>query len=1058
MADVYGAIGDQPVELNNAATEATLKALLATMTAMMNSQSKNTKKDKKIQTDLEAELRRLAKASKDSSKARENETAAVKDNTEEQTKNTAAQKKASAAQKKYIEELEDSIVILEKLANGLEQAVTGLSSIMTSFSTMGNSVTAAAATFNHIPIAGRLLSSVFGAVAQAADRSMTAFQKSASVGANFGGSITDMIDSATGAGLTFDAFSGIIAKNGESVALLGQGSADGAKRLGELGKQIRKSGVADELYRMGYSTEDINNGLASFGGRLAKGGALQKMTTEQIASVTGNYLKELNAVATLTGQSKEALQEQENARMADAQYLNLKNKLDADGQKNLEILMASIPAGMQAGAKEVLATGTATTEAGQQFLVFMKNSGRSLQSLGKTAERTGTITTDAVIQNANLIQSEGKALSKSSLGGVAAKFIPELNGIMVASNTLASRQTDLGTEIKGQIAAAAERKKQEQELLDKGLDPASMEKFKQQIAATSNEFTKMLAGILPAMMGAFTLLADFTKTFLVPIFVYLATNIKAVVATMIALKVAQLAYKASLAIERAKVNQRGSSALNPMHVTTNGKGGLGDGPDGKDKDGKDKKGSKGSKGLKTLGRLGGGVAAVTAIAGMGMELSEISDELKDGKISEDQAKQKKSEAVGGGVGSAAGGAGGTLAGATIGTLIFPGVGTVIGGIIGGVLGSKGGDFLGRKVAGKYAEPKSDVKGLGKVAAQFESGGNSGSVSTGHGDHGGKSYGSFQLSSKTGDVDKFLQKSGYASQFQGMQVGSAAFDAQWKKLGKEDTKFGEAQSAHAKTTHYDPQMAKLQNSGIDLSKKGFGVQEAIMSTANQYGANTETIIKALKGKDTNKMNDKEIIDAIQDYKAENVKTNFRSSSEAVKAGVTKRINQERQALYKANEGGGVVVNDPVTAKKEDKPNTAVATAKTENTPKSSDTQTALAKPKEAKELVKATAVNTPTASAVQTALAKPKEAEAASSTGLAANPMESLKQGLAGTQQTALGGPTGPAGSQESPAVLLSSLNSKMEQLIKIQIGAKDTGEKQLRKTGNTDMFTNIATA
>jgi hypothetical protein len=575
------------------------------------------------------------------------------------------------------------------------------------------------------------------------------------------------------------------------------------------------------------------------------------------------------------------------------------------------------------------------------------------------------------------------------------------------------------------------------------------------------------------MMGAFTLLADFTKTFLVPIFVFLAENIKTVVATMIALKVAQLAYKASLAIERAKVNQRGSSGLNPMHVTTNGKGGLGDGPDGKDKDGKDKKGSKGSKGskgLKAIGRVGGAVAAVTAVAGMAMELSDVSDQLKEGKISEDEAKQKKSEAVGGGVGSAAGGAGGALAGATIGTLVFPGVGTVIGGIIGGALGSMGGDFLGRKAAGKYAEPKSDVKGLGKVAAQFESGGNSGSVSTGHGDHGGKSYGSFQLSSKTGDVDKFLQKSGYANQFQGMQVGSAAFDAQWKKLAKEDTKFGEAQSAHAKTTHYDPQMAKLQNSGIDLSKKGFGVQEAIMSTANQYGANTETIIKALKGKDTNKMTDEEIINSIQDYKKENVKINFKSSSEAVKAGVEKRINQEREALLAANKSGGVVAGTETakkedkpntavaTAKKEDKPNTAVATAKTENTPKASDTQTALAKPKEAKELVKATAVNTPTASAVQTALAKPKEAEATSSTGLAANPMEALKQGLAGTQQTALGGPASPAGSQESPAVLLSNLNSKMEQLIKIQIGAKDTGEKQLRKTGNTDMFTNVAIA
>jgi len=842
---------------------------------------------------------------------------------------------------------------------------------------------------------------------------MKSFQQSASIGATFGGSIEDMIDSATGAGLTIDAFSSIIAKNGESVALLGQGSADGAKRLGELGKQIRKSGMADELYRMGYSTEDINNGLATFGGRLAKGGALQKMTTEQIASVTGNYLKELNAVATLTGQSKEALQEQENARMADAQYLNLKNKLDADGQKNLEILMATIPKGMQAGAKEVLATGTATTAAGEQFLVFMKNSGRSLQSLGKDAKKTGTITTDAVTKNADLIQAEGKALAKSKLGDTASNFIPELNELMVASNQAASRQTTYGDTIKEQIAAAAERKKQEEELAKKGLDPASMEKFKQQIAATSNEFTKMLAGILPGLMGAFTHLADFTKTFLVPIFQFLAENIKVVVATFIALKVAQLAYKAALALEKAKTASRGS-AVDPMYVrdVTGGKGAGGVDIDGK-------KGKKGAKGLgKSIGRIGGGVAAVTAVVGAVSELSDINDELKAGRISEEEANKKKAEAAGGGVGGAAGGWAGAAGGAAIGTLILPGVGTVLGGIIGGALGGMGGDYLGRKAGGALAGGpggKSDVKGLGKVAAQFESGGNAGAVSTGHGDHGGKSYGAFQLSSKTGDVDKFLQKSGYANQFQGMQVGSAAFDAQWKKLAKEDSKFGDAQSAHAKMTHYDPQMAKLQQGGLDLSKKGFGVQEAIMSTANQYGANTSVITNALKDKDTNKMSDQEIINAIQDFKAANVSTNFKSSSSAVQAGVKKRIDQERQALLAADKSGGTVGT--------------------------------------------ATAGVTPTASSTQTALAKP--AATPTNANAPANPLDALKQGLDKQNQASLGGstPGGPA-SQENPTTLLSSLTMKMDQLIRIQSGAKETGEKQLKKTAsggaNMDMFTNVS--
>jgi hypothetical protein len=188
--------------------------------------------------------------------------------------------------------------------------------------------------------------------------------------------------------------------------------------------------------------------------------------------------------------------------------------------------------------------------------------------------------------------------------------------------------------------------------------------------------------------------------------------------------------------------------------------------------------------------------------------------------------------------------------------------------------------------------------FGKVAAQFESGGKAYKISTGHGDAGGKSYGAFQLAGRGGkegnEVEQFLKKTGFADQFKGMKVGSADFDKQWEKMAQ-NKDFEKAQYDFAKTSHYDPQMAKLKKSGIDLSGKGSGVHEAVMSTANQYGANSDTILKALKGKDTDKMSDKDIINAIQDYKAENVKSNFKSSSSAVQAGVAKRIEQERAML-------------------------------------------------------------------------------------------------------------------------------------------------------------------
>jgi hypothetical protein len=189
--------------------------------------------------------------------------------------------------------------------------------------------------------------------------------------------------------------------------------------------------------------------------------------------------------------------------------------------------------------------------------------------------------------------------------------------------------------------------------------------------------------------------------------------------------------------------------------------------------------------------------------------------------------------------------------------------------------------------------------FGSIAARFESNGKPGTISTGKGDHGGKSYGMFQLASRGGasnnEVEKFLNESGYSEKFNGMKVGSSEFDAQWKKLAKEDSGFGEAQSSYAKKSYYDPQMKNLQRSGIDLSGKGRSVQESIMSTANQYGPNTDLIREALKGKDPTNMTDKEIVNAIQDYKADTVDTRFRSSSEKDREGVARRIERERTAL-------------------------------------------------------------------------------------------------------------------------------------------------------------------
>lgn len=186
--------------------------------------------------------------------------------------------------------------------------------------------------------------------------------------------------------------------------------------------------------------------------------------------------------------------------------------------------------------------------------------------------------------------------------------------------------------------------------------------------------------------------------------------------------------------------------------------------------------------------------------------------------------------------------------------------------------------------------------LGKTSKLFESGkGGAATVSSGKGDHGGASYGTYQLASKTGTLQKFLDSTQYGDQFKGMQAGTKEFNDKWKQVAKDDPTFGDAQHNFIKQTHFDPQMEKLQKSGIDLSGRGAAVKDSVWSTSVQFGGKTGLIEKALKGQDTAKMSDAEIVTAIQDYKIQNNDKLFASSSSAVKKGTLNRASQEKDKL-------------------------------------------------------------------------------------------------------------------------------------------------------------------
>ena len=191
--------------------------------------------------------------------------------------------------------------------------------------------------------------------------------------------------------------------------------------------------------------------------------------------------------------------------------------------------------------------------------------------------------------------------------------------------------------------------------------------------------------------------------------------------------------------------------------------------------------------------------------------------------------------------------------------------------------------------------------LGQTSKRYETGGKgAATISTGKGDKGGVSYGSYQLSTNEGTLREYLDQSPYAAHFKGLTPATKAFNDKWVELAQTDPGFAKDQHDFIKKSHVDKQEQRLDARGIDLSDRGRAVQDLLWSTSVQFRDLTPTIFeKGLKEKygndyKLNELSDKQIIEAVQDYKINHNNTLFKSSP-TLWNGLLKRANSEKADL-------------------------------------------------------------------------------------------------------------------------------------------------------------------
>jgi len=193
--------------------------------------------------------------------------------------------------------------------------------------------------------------------------------------------------------------------------------------------------------------------------------------------------------------------------------------------------------------------------------------------------------------------------------------------------------------------------------------------------------------------------------------------------------------------------------------------------------------------------------------------------------------------------------------------------------------------------------------LGIRASKYESNLNPADISNTPGDIGGKSYGAWQFSSKTGSLDSFINslkgtntevytKLAGAKAKDGNSFGSN-FDNAWKNIASSDKEgFLKLQQDYIKKTYFDKAAQDLKSKyGFDINTKSAALKESLWSTVVQHGVGGA---KSIFSKLNLNNSDKNIINDLYNER-QKVNKYFRDSSAQVKQSVYNRFTREKQDM-------------------------------------------------------------------------------------------------------------------------------------------------------------------
>jgi LAS superfamily LD-carboxypeptidase LdcB len=242
------------------------------------------------------------------------------------------------------------------------------------------------------------------------------------------------------------AFAKSVKVNTVGLSALNGTAAAGAEQLSKVAGALTTGDTAQRFLKLGMSLDAVGDATTEFLSSSARYGILQGNTTEELTKKTQNYIIEVDKIARLTGQTREAQQKEAQKSLVDARFRAKIADMQANGQGDQALQLKQYVEGLGGAAGDAaraLVTGIPLTKEAAAANLFANDAIRQNTLAIQEGKTAAVAIADTQQELANGTVRFGKQImyAGDQFGGVAvqafdtAAMLAEQNKLMATGLT-----------------------------------------------------------------------------------------------------------------------------------------------------------------------------------------------------------------------------------------------------------------------------------------------------------------------------------------------------------------------------------------------------------------------------------------------------------------------------------------------------------------------------------------------------------------------------------------------------------------------------------------------